>query len=563
MFRRFALAAMFLLVVAPAMATAQNEGQDLLDKATDLKLMAESLSDLQEVIELCESAIEKGLDEGNSQIARQLLAASALQRAQALVQRLPRVARNPNAVRQLRRQTVSDLKKAIENNPKLATAFVLRARMEMLPGGSRSLAMENLNQAIDLLADKPVDLSEAYILRAAIQERNADKLADLTKAIEADSTNAQAWQARVALQMAMGKLQEAVDDAEKMLEQDEDNDFALQAAIESLLMLQRPDEAIDLLSARIEKDPDNGAFYRVRASAYLIKEDNENALTDLDKAIELNADDYEALIARGRVYFGMEEIEKAKRDISRSLLIEPNNVEGIIYRSIIAGHEQRYSDAIADMELLVDADPNNSGWIRQLASFYHLDDRPRKAVRLLDELIARDEQDWRSLRLRGDARLAISEHQDAVSDYEESLAVLKKMRRKQDGEDNEQDTGDDIDFSGLLNNLAWVLATSPLDELRDGPRSVELGLQACEATDYQAAHILSTLAAGYAEVGDFENARKWSAKAVELAEEEGNDQLEQLREELESYEEEKPWREEQNVEENRQPVASASETIET
>ena len=69
-------------------------------------------------------------------------------------------------------------------------------------------------------------------------------------------------------------------------------------------------------------------------------------------------------------------------------------------------------------------------------------------------------------------------------------------------------------------------------------------------TDYKAAHILSTLAAGYAESGDFEKAREWSAKAVELGE---GEVKEQLQAELESYQQEKPWREKQEVKEKPKP----------
>ena len=92
----------------------------------------------------------------------------------------------------------------------------------------------------------------------------------------------------------------------------------------------------------------------------------------------------------------------------------------------------------------------------------------------------------------------------------------------------------------MLNNLAWVLATSPEDKLRNGKRAIELAKQACEVTEYKQAHILSTLAAGYAETGDFETAITWSKKAVES----GGDELKgQLTKELESYEDKKPWRE--------------------
>jgi hypothetical protein len=95
-----------------------------------------------------------------------------------------------------------------------------------------------------------------------------------------------------------------------------------------------------------------------------------------------------------------------------------------------------------------------------------------------------------------------------------------------------------------------VLATSPDQKLRNGVRSIKLAQKACEVTQYRAAHILSTLAAGYAETGDFDNALKWSAKAVEL----GDDSIkEELKKELESYKQKKPWRELQQLEDNPSP----------
>jgi tetratricopeptide (TPR) repeat protein len=207
--------------------------------------------------------------------------------------------------------------------------------------------------------------------------------------------------------------------------------------------------------------------------------------------------------------------------------------------------------------------PDNNAWVMQLASYYQMDDRPRKAIGILDELMRRDPDEWRALRLRGDAKLAISEHDSAIEDYEQAIKVLERLRSEAGEEITDATLALDEDYSGALNNLAWVLATSPEDELRDGERSVELGLKACEVTEYGKAHILSTLAAGYAEIGDFEKARKWSAMAVELGEEEGNAQLEQLKLELESYKEEKPWRETQETEENERPLPSATETIDT
>ncbi len=548
---------------------AQNAGQAKLDDATVAKLSAASPADFEKVIELCEEAIQEGLDDGGTRIAKQMLAAAAFQRAQIMVQGLPAAANNPNALRQLRRKTMDSLNKAVEANPNLAEAFVLMAKLEALPGGDRTGAIEHLTKAIELLKDKPVDQSGVYIMRAQLQEDNEERIKDLRNAIEADSTNTDAWQALIVMQLSLGKFQETVDDAKKMLEKDDSNEIALQAAVDALLGLKKEDEAIELLSGRIEKDGKNGAYYRVRALALrqksyndgLSEDDreaiNKRALDDLNKAIELNNRDAEALVIRGTLYYEQGEIEKANRDISDSLLIEPNSVRGVLMRSMVAAQEGRFTDAVADMEMLVRANPNEQ-WIMQLASYYQMDKRPRLAIQLLDQLLSEDKENWRAMRLRGDAKLSVGLHSEAVEDYESAITILEEKRAVKKDEESS-----DIDYSGLLNNLAWVLATSPKPELRNGKRSLELGLKACEATDYKAAHILSTLAAGYAEVGDFENARKWSAKAVELGKEEKNEQVDQLEKELESYKEGKPWREAQETEENEKPRGVPSETIET
>ena len=64
----------------------------------------------------------------------------------------------------------------------------------------------------------------------------------------------------------------------------------------------------------------------------------------------------------------------------------------------------------------------------------------------------------------------------------------------------------------LANNLAWLLATSPQDELRDGARAVALATRACELTKHQVPALVGTLAAAHAESGDFKQALEWLGK---------------------------------------------------
>jgi hypothetical protein len=71
------------------------------------------------------------------------------------------------------------------------------------------------------------------------------------------------------------------------------------------------------------------------------------------------------------------------------------------------------------------------------------------------------------------------------------------------------------------------------------------------------------LAAGYAEIGNFEEAIKWSSKAVELGSQENAEQLDQLRKELESYQQNQPWREKQDVQEKKAPIVPSADGVDT
>ncbi len=81
--------------------------------------------------------------------------------------------------------------------------------------------------------------------------------------------------------------------------------------------------------------------------------------------------------------------------------------------------------------------------------------------------------------------------------------------------DLEESSRLDSTNSVVLNNLAWLLATAPDADARDGKKAVEYATKACELSKWQDAADVDTLAAAYAETGDFDNAVKWETKYLD------------------------------------------------
>jgi len=95
-----------------------------------------------------------------------------------------------------------------------------------------------------------------------------------------------------------------------------------------------------------------------------------------------------------------------------------------------------------------------------------------------------------------------------------------------------------------LNDLAWLEATHPLAELRNGAKSTNKATKACELTNWKNAGYVDTLAAAYAETGDFDSAVKWQKESLDLLPEKQRPVHQNgFEERLKLYQVDKPYRE--------------------
>jgi tetratricopeptide (TPR) repeat protein len=73
----------------------------------------------------------------------------------------------------------------------------------------------------------------------------------------------------------------------------------------------------------------------------------------------------------------------------------------------------------------------------------------------------------------------------------------------------------------LLSRIAWLMATSPEDAVRDGRQALTLAERAVQITDGRDADSLDTLAAAYAEMGQYTDAGRTEERAIETAQSSG------------------------------------------
>jgi len=602
---------MILLCLVAAVAAQEDESSSAsedLESAFDRKIQAKTIGDFDDVVELCKSAIEKGLDDEDEQEAKMLASSALYEHAQQLAARIGKRG-NPQL---WRREALSRLREATDFNPDQSDAWLMIAQLNMLDGGDQDEARTALDRTIGLAEDEPKKLSIAHYSRSTLLRLSdpEDGREDLDKAIELDPANIGALQVRASLLVGEGDIEGGIEDTESITSVDNTNDTVY---IQQALFLRRL-AALKARQSNIRKaieesgdeDDDNESSEELKEASDLLA---EKSLEFIDTAIEINEDKSDYLLVKSEAHARLEQREKAIDAIDSFLDKDSSNIKAWLLKAqILQADEEKADEELECLDKAANLDPYDIptldqrrvyfarqgdfekalkeaakineakptfGSMQNLALLYTMTEKPKKALEIYNTLLGQlpsasqiESANPRAavgqatgrmdlLRSRADAYLSTGEHSDAVDDYEEALELSELIEEIVNSVPAGVEFSDSV-IEGILNNLSWVLATSDDDELRDGERALEYGLRASEASDYKKPHILSTLAAAYAEKGDFDKAIEWIEKGLEVNEEardeEGaddeaiDDQKESLEKELKFYKDGKPWRENQAVE---------------
>ena len=226
----------------------------------------------------------------------------------------------------------------------------------------------------------------------------------------------------------------------------------------------------------------------------------------------------------GAIFVDQQQFQPAAAAFAESLKLEPGNRQAHMELGAILLRFGKGDQAAPHFEEVLKANPNDPELLYKLGlahlqqgRFTEAERHMRRSTQLRPHPVAH----WQL----GNIYVALRKAKPAIEEYERALKLNPEL-------------------TVSANNLAWLLATSDDDSLRDGPRALQFAQQICSSEQRRTPGNLDTLAAAHAEAGQFENAVRAASQAIELASQDGNEGLAtRIRQRLALYKSGKPFRE--------------------
>lgn len=254
-------------------------------------------------------------------------------------------------------------------------------------------------------------------------------------------------------------------------------------AARALALLNQIDRANSEAAKAVQVDPLNATARGLHALSLSELGDDAGAVKEAERAVELAPTDSDAHLNLA-IATARSDIERAISEGRRAIELGPENFSAYQFLMRCLVDSRRYNEAAAlGLEWLA-VSPFDVAAHSSLAI----------AMAQTGDLITAARQFGYVMMLRPNA-------QDALGQVHQILVSLAKTP---DGLERLRDiAGNAPDSPRMLDELAWLLATYPDSNVRDGAEAVRLAERACKLTDRRDAALLATLAAAYAETGDF------------------------------------------------------------
>lgn len=270
----------------------------------------------------------------------------------------------------------------------------------------------------------------------------------------------------------------------------------------------------------IRQDPTNAMAYYNRAISWKAKGDLAKALQDSDEAIRLNPHFSDAYCNRGSIWQHKGELDNALKDYDEAIRLDLKHVNSYFNRGVTWRKKGDLDKAIKDSNEAIRLDPKHPVHYLERANIWMAKGDLDKSLEDYDEAIRLHPTFEPAYFNRGLAWKMKGELDNALKDFNKAIQLAPTS------------------VSGYV-QVAWLRATSTNQDYRNGKEAIEFATKACELSEWKQFGCLATLAAAYAEAGDFMKAVKWQEKVIEIVPEKDK-QAESER--LDLYRANKPFR---------------------
>lgn len=281
-------------------------------------------------------------------------------------------------------------------------------------------------------------------------------------------------------------------------------------------------EAIRDYSEAIRMKPSSVLAHYERGGLFVITGEFDKALEDLNLAIRLDPQNHASWEMRGHAYLGQQMPASAISDYTRALQLEPDIVRVIKARGQAYYQKRDYTNAIIDFTKALTISTTDPEVYHGRGAAYVMVGMTNEALADLSETIRLNPKAVGSLLQRAKLYESAGLYTNAVRD----LSMIVEQRAK---------------AAMAWNLLAWLLATCPEPQVRDGKRSVEFATKACELSSWTNYAYVDTLAAAYAETGDFDRAVKYQRQAASMGDLPGDNRT-NVEDRIDLYLQHKPYR---------------------
>ncbi len=200
------------------------------------------------------------------------------------------------------------------------------------------------------------------------------------------------------------------------------------------------------------------------------------------------------------------QLPAAETTLREALAIDPHCDDATLELAYVREHLGALNEAAQLYRQVLDRQPSHVTALAGLAEIFLRNGQINEALPLVEKALAIQPNDGPSLYVLGTIRLMQGQSAEAVKIYRQALAARADMPEAQA-------------------NLAWILATSTEDTLRNGAEAVRWARSACEGPSGQDPAMLRILAAAHAEAGQFPEALTVIERAITLAQSLGDANL--------------------------------------